>query len=224
MSRVTFTRLSDAPPPLRETLDVDADGSWRAWRSVGQAIGRFAGAGDAAAPGHRIVTLAEAATEIDPPGPGDASADTTWDTIEAGGTSLRVPYRATPEGAWGELLAACRGLLDDAITSPKAAIGMTLVAPDRVRLEHRGDEPLPVELGGATVEATVWTADGTFIASGTGRVAADHVDAGPGWTTDVELEGIDPSGGGQPVVFVSFVANDGGVFVPVVLSAGRAPG
>ncbi len=224
MSRVALARLSDAPPPLRETLDVDPDGSWRVWRSVGQAIGRFGGSGDAAAAGQRIVMLAEAATDTDPPGPGDASADTTWDTIEVGSTSLRLPYRAAPDGPWGELLAACRGLLDDAIASPKAAIGMTLMAPDRVRLEHRGDEPLPIELGAASVEATAWTADGAFIASGSGRVAADHVDAGPGWAIDVDLDGIDASAGGQPVVFVSFVANDGGVFIPVVLSAGRAPG
>ncbi len=225
MTRVAFARLSDAPPPLREMLDVDDDGSWRVWRSVGPAIGRFAGTGDAAAgAGREIVELAAAAEGAETPRGGDSSPDATVDSIDLGGRSVSVPYRQTPDGPWGDLFEACRGLLDEAVSHPVAAIGMELAGADRVRLKHRGEEPLPVEFGSAQVEATLWTPDGAFVASGTGRIDAGHVDAGSGWSLEVPLEGIEPSAKGEPVVFVSFVADDGGVYVPVVLSAGRAPG
>jgi hypothetical protein len=224
MSRVAFARLSDAPPPLREMLDIDDDGSWRVWRSVGTAIGRFAGSGDAdAGAGRGILELAAAAEQSEPPRGDEFPADATVDSIDLGGRSVSVPYRQSPDGPWGKLFKACRDLLDEALTQPLAAIGLELAGSGRVRLEHRGDESLPVEFGAAQVEATVWTPDGTFVASGTGKIDAGHVDAEPGWSLEVSLEGIDASAKGQPVVFVSFVADDGGVYIPVVLSAGRAP-
>jgi hypothetical protein len=223
MSRVAFARLSDAPPPVREILDVEDDGSWTVWRSVGLAIGRFAGSGEAASgAGKRIIALAAAAEADEPPADGNFPPDATVDSIDLGGRSVSVPYRETVGGSWGELLAACRGLLDEALEHPRAAIGLVVAGPDRVRLEHRGEEPLPIELGSAQVEATVW-ADGVFVAAGTGRIKSGRLDAGPGWSLDVQLEGIDPSAKGEAVTFVSFVADDGGVYIPVVLSAGRAP-
>ncbi len=224
MSRVTFARLSDAPPPLREMLDVEADGSWRAWRSVGQAIGRFAGDGATT-----LAALAERAATESPPPTGELPPDASVDRItitQAGRRRSHVrSFGSTqrPAGAWGELVAACRALLDDAIAHPTAAIGLVVTAPDLVRLEHRGDGPLPIELGSAQVEATVWK-DGAFVVAGSGQIVAGHVDAGPGWSLEVPLTGIDPSASGDAVVFVSFVADDGGVYIPVTLSAGRAPG
>jgi hypothetical protein len=224
VSRVSFDRLSDAPPPLRETLDVEDDGSWRVWRSVGQAIGRFAGSPEVAdSAGKRILELAAAAEGSDPPSKGKFPPDATIERIHVGDRSATVPYRHTPDGPWGELVAASRRLLDEAIAHPRAAIRLVVVGPDRVRLEHRGQEPLPIELGSAQVEATVWH-DGAFVGAGMGRIDAGHVDAGPGWSLDVPLEGIDPSAGGEAVIFVSFVADDGGVYIPVTLSAGRGPG
>lgn len=224
MSRVAFARLSDAPPPLREMLDVDDDGSWRAWRSVGLAIGRFAGSGDAAGgAGRRILELAAEAEASEPPRDGGDAPDATVDSIDLGDRSVWVPYRKTPDGPWGKLFQATRDLLDEAVSHPLAAIGMELAGPNRVRLEHRGTEPLSLEFGAAGVEATLWTPDGIFVASGTGKVDAGHVDAGPGWSIEVPLDGIDPAAKGEPVVFVSFVADDAGVYIPVVLSAGRAP-
>jgi hypothetical protein len=222
MSRVAFARLSDAPPPMREKLDIDDDGAWQAWRSVGRAIGRFSGSGGVAG-ADRILALATAAESMEPPDPGGKTRDTTFDTLTIGDRSVRLPYRGILDGPWGELLTACRDLLNDALDHPTAAIGITITAPDRVRLEHRGDETLSVEFGAARVDAQVWTAEGVFVASGTGTVDAGHVDAGPGWSIEVPLGGIDPAGD-EPVVFVSFVADDGGVFIPVVVSAGRAPG
>jgi hypothetical protein len=222
MTRITFARLSDAPPPMREMLEIEDDGSWRAWRSVGQAIGRFADRGGADAAGRRIVELAAATEEADPPAASEFHPDATVDTIRVGERSVAVSYRASRTGPWGELLSATRGLLDDAISHPTAAIGLVLVANDRVRLEHRGTDPLPIELGSAQVEATVWQ-HGVFVGAGTGRVEAGHVDTGPGWSLDVALDGIDPAANGEAVVFVSFVADDGGVYIPVTLSAGRAP-
>ncbi len=225
-SRVAFARLSDAPPPAREMLAVAADGSWTAWRSIGAAIGRFAGAAGtgAADAGERIVELAEAAAAAEPPRAGELPPDATVDSLEVAGRSATIGSRDEPEGPWGALFAACRGLIEAATDHPAAAIALVIAGPDRVRLEQRGAGALTVELGEAPVQGAVWTPAGEFVATGTGRLPAGRVEAGPGWSLDVALEGIDAATEGQLVVSVSFVADDGGVYIPVTLAAGQVPG
>lgn len=222
MSRVAYTRSSDAPPPLLETLDVEADGSWRAWLSNGPVIGRF----EDDAGGGEILAAADAASGEAPPEPADLSSHPTVDRVVLGasGTEVAVPASAEPGGAWGTLLAASRSLVESAAAHPASALAIVIVAPNRIRIEQRGIRPLTVEFGRASVDATVWAGDGTFVASGRGTVDAERVEAGPGWALEVALDGIDGPVRGDMVVAVSFVADDGGVYIPVMLAAGRAPG
>jgi hypothetical protein len=221
MTTIAFTRSSDAPPPMLDTLDVDEDGSWRAWRSVGETIGRFSGSDLGS-----LVGLARRAAAETPPTASDVPADATLDRLELGdGHAVAVVGASTrPSGAWGDLLAACREAIEDATTHPTAAISIVVLGHDRVRLEHRGTGALSLELGGARAQASLWTAAGEFLATGTGGVDLGRVETGPGWSVEIPVEGIDPMIAGGMVVSVSFVVDDGGVFIPVMLAAGRGPG
>jgi hypothetical protein len=221
MTTVAFTRSSDAPPPMLDTLDVDEDGSWRAWRSVGETIGRFSGSDLGS-----VVGLARRAAAEPPPTASDVPADATLDRLELGdGHAVAIVGVSTrPTGAWGDLFDACREAIEDATTHPTAAISIVVLGHDRVRLEHRGTDMLPVELGRVQAQASLWTTAGAFLATGTGGVDLGRVEAGPGWSVEIPLEGIDPTLPGGLVVSVSFVADDGGVFIPVMLAAGRGPG
>jgi hypothetical protein len=228
---VSFSRVSGSPPPARALLEVHADGSWTAWRSIGLAVGRFAAEGGAESPGARIIELGEATAGADAPELGDQPLDTTIDRVAVDGRSVAVGYRAEPDGPWGELLAACRELLDKATDHPVAAIGLAIVAPDRLRLEHHGEMPIRVDLSGLRGEGTVWTDAGEYLARGVPRLGGDEregsggqVEAGPGWSADIVLEGLDPSTPGNLVVTMTLAVEDNGQRVPVALSAGRAPG
>jgi len=225
VSRVSFARISGAPPPAREILEVEADGSWTAERATGRAVGRFAGPADeAGGVGARIVELADAAAENEPPGIGDQRVDATVDRVTVGERSLVAEYRSDPGGPWGELLRSCRALLEEAIDHPVAAIAMNIAGPGVLRLEHRGSEPVRLDLGGARAEGTVWTEAGEFLTRGKGRLDLGPVEAGPGWTQDIVLEGLDPEADGNLVAIVRFAIESGGTLVPAALSAGRAPG
>jgi hypothetical protein len=225
VSRVSFARVSGAPPPARELLSIEDDGSWTAWRSTGRAAGRFAGPAGTNGPGARIIALAAAAADSPDPGPPpNAPVDTTMDHVTVDGRSVTIGYRAVPEGPWGQLLEALRGLLKEAIEHPVAAIALAIAGPDVLRLEHRGTEPLNVDLTGASAEGTVWTESGEYLTRGLGRLDAGPIEASPGWTAMVPLEGLEPDKPGNLVATMALAAEDGGELVPVRLSAGRAPG
>lgn len=218
-----FTRASDAPPPLLETVDVDADGSWRAWRSNGAVVGRFG----APTGGERVAAATRAAGLAQVPAGVELPPDAVVDRLRIGGDDgpvAAISSSARPDGPWGDAFDACRSLVDEAAGHPVAALGIVAVRADRVTIEHRGAAPITVEFGGARADATVWAPDGSFVAAGAGMLRAGRVAAAPGWSLDVPLEGIDPSTEGELVVSISFVADDGGVYVPVMLAAGRAPG
>jgi hypothetical protein len=228
---VSFSRISGSPSPSHESLDVRSDGTWTAWRSTGLAAGRFAGEGGPGSRGARIVELADAAVDADAPELGEQPMDPTIDRVEVDGHSVTVEYREEPDGPWGELLAACRALLDEAVDRPVAAIALAEVAPDRLRLEHRGSEPLRVDASGLRGEATVWSDAGEYLTRGVPRldpadpaVAEGPVEAQPGWAVDIVLEGLDPAKPGNRVLIITLAVEDAGQRMPVALSAGRAPG
>jgi len=224
VSRVLFTRISGSPPPAQEVLAIEADGSWTAHLVTGTVVGRFAGPAGDGGPGGRIVDLADRAVASEPPAIGNQPLDATIDRVSVDGRSLVTEYRTDPGGPWGDLLGACRALLFDAVANPVAAIAMVVAAPDRLRLEHRGTEPMSVDMNGAEVEGTVWTESGEYLTRGTARLDAGPVEAGPGWHRDVLLEGLDPAKPGNLVAIIGFAIELGGSYVPVTLSAGRAPG
>jgi len=221
VSAVVFMRLSSAPPPLREVLEVDDDGSWRAWRSNATAVGRFAGERG----GGRILDATRAAAASGPP-PAPAAGgvlDEATDELVVDGIAVEVASGDTPAGPWGDAFGAARDLIDDAPNHPLAAIALRIIEPGRVRLEHRGSEALEVELGSGRFEAIVYDAAGIPTDDAFGPVDLGQVTARPGWSADLEVVPMAPAPGGKLEIEVSFVADDGGVYVPVTVSATWPP-
>jgi hypothetical protein len=218
VSVVSFRRLSSAPPPLREVVEVKDDGSWRAWRSNATAVGRFAGSDPG---GRRVLETGRAAVASGPPPATSAGGalDEATDELDVSGTQVELTYGDTPAGAWGEAFEAARDLLSDAPNHPLAAIALLVRAPGLLRLEHHGSEPLAVELGSGRFEAIVYDAAGMPVDSSFGPVDLGQITAGPGWSADVEVESLTPPPGGKLDVEVSFVADDDGVYIPVSVSA-----
>jgi hypothetical protein len=223
VSLVRLMRLSDAPPPAREVLDVADDGSFTAWRSIHDVVGRFAGS---MPDPEGLRGLVAAVSGDAPPSAGTLPLDATVDSLEAAGRELEVSANGSVDGAWGALLEACRTVLAGVGSSPVAAVALVIKGPGALRLEHRGTGPLAIELANLWVEVTRWRGD-TPVGSAERSVAGHgRVEAGPGWSLDVELEGGPATGdpGDLLTASASFVAEDAGVYVPVVVSGRAAAG
>lgn len=220
MTLVEFKRLADAPPPERELLAVDDEGRAVAWRSTGTAVGRFSGAVrelDA------LQAAVASAGRADPPVAGDLRPDASVEVVTTGGRTARVAARRPVEGAWSPLVEACRSELDAITGSPLAAVAGTVLPWGGLRLEHRGADPLPLELGSLAATFKLWR-EGRLAASAPipeGGAPGDlgSVEAGPGWAVELRPDGLDLAGGGILAVEATFVADDGGVYVPVRITA-----
>ncbi len=214
-----LSRLSDAPPPARELLEVADDGTLSGWRSQGPGIGRFGGS----APDiDGLRALIGAAVATPEPEIGRLSLDATIESLEADGRSARFSVHTTPDGPWGALLLAARSLLDDTLPSaPVATLALVIDEGRGLRLEHRGSDPVAVELGSAWAEMTRWR-DGTPVGSSEARgIGLGRVEAGPGWSALIAMDVPAGEAGDLLTASAWFVAEDTGIYVPVVLT-GRA--
>jgi hypothetical protein len=219
MTLVTFHRTADDPPPLREILRVEPDGTFRMWRSNAEAVGRFAGT----VPGFEaLAAQVGAARAAEPPAAGRQPADATLDTIEVDGFEVTLRPSQRPDGPWGGLAARLRDLLKELLAQPEAAIALDIGAAggfERVRLVQRGSSALPIKLGSLDVTLEVFR-DTTTVATGHGSpIAARDVAAGPGWSEEVAVPALEVPAGTVLLVRASFVAVDDGVLVPVTVEA-----
>lgn len=209
MSDLVYRRLSASRPPVREQAVLRPDGALEVWRSNGPVVGRLAGrATDAEA----IATRFHAARREPRPGGGATPADAVFEVLETDDATIELRAGDDPGGPWGELLATCRDAVDHP-GAPIAAIGLVIEGPGRLRLEHRGSEPLRVGLG-AVIAETVAFRDGAQAGLAQARFADGAVDALPGWAHAIDLEAVDAVGA-TVVASVSFSANDAGVWIPV---------
>jgi hypothetical protein len=216
VSLVRLSRLSDAPPPARELLDVDDDGSVAGWLSQGPAIGRFAGSVPDIT---GLRGLVDAAAGTDPPSTATFPHDATIDRLRVAGDELVTSDKTTPDGAWGELLAATRALLDGLVGSPAAAIALEVAGPGLVRLVHRGSDVLPIRLETLTIDVTRWRDDNPVGSKELSGLGLGRVEAGPGWSQDLPIDGGPEGEPGDLLTAVAwFVAEDDGVYVPVLVT------
>lgn len=217
---LAFGRHGSAFPPERELLHVDADGSYVLWRSFGAAaVGRFRGTVPDL---DGLEQQVDAARGAPAPGPPAVEPDASVEVVALrDGEEVELAADGSVGGPWGALVATCRRLLDVLTESPSAAVVASLPDAATLRLAHAGDEVLPVELGSLAVEVTRWHEGLQVGWSTTHPSGLGHVDAGPGWALDVALDPAATAGPGQLVVTATFVANDGGVYVPVVATARR---
>lgn len=226
MTLVTWRRLSSMPPPERELLDVDADGAFRLWRSIAPVVGRFGGSLPAGAAGD-LERLVAAVGSSAAPRPGSLPPDASVEQLEIAGVRSIFEAGADASAPWGELLAACRRIAEERTDSPVAAIELEFELAEgsaRIRLVHRGTGTLPVELAAGRAKVAVWRGmlNPANVAAG---FDLGRVDAGPGWSaeTTAPLPGLEA--GDKVTATVTFIVDDGGVFIPVAMSATvAAPG
>jgi hypothetical protein len=210
---VTFARIAFSPPPLRELLAVGADGAATGWRSNGPAVGRFASRVETMEP-LRAAIAGLAAGAGQSPDSLELVPDAAWEEIGAAGQTARFAADDEVVGPWGAVVDQCRQLLEKVSESPTAAIVALVDAGGHVRLEHRGDDSLPLELAALKVLLTLWR-DGQEAARAATGTRGERVEAGPGWSLDLPDASIDLRGGGKLVAEASFTADDEGVLVPV---------
>ena len=212
MTPLTFRRTSDAPPREHEILEIAADGSFALWRSVGPTVGRFAGAVPDPA---RLGAEVEAALDARPPATDELPPDSSLERIEIGDTTVAFAARRTPDGPWGTLVERLRALMSDLTDHPLASLVLVVDDPAMPRLEHRGTEPLLLQLVQPVAIATVWR-NGEHVA--TVRGAADTigaVEAGPGWHLDIPVPAVRDEEGDRVVIQVAVDAHHGKLILPV---------
>lgn len=215
MTMLGFGRYGTVYPPDRETLRVDADGTFTMWRSYGApAVGRFSGV----VPSPDVLRKqARAAAAVSPPTARPLEPDESVESLTLDGRDeVELPAGIRPDGPWGILLHSCRELLDELTALPSAAVVASFAGPATLRLAHAGSYPLPTELDSLVVEVTRWHESAQ---AGRATVHPDglgHVEASPGWVLDVPLDPEVCQGPGQVIATATFVAVDDGVYVPVV--------
>lgn len=219
MSAISFQRFSDRFPPERELLEIDADGTFTMWRSYGGGrAGRFAGT---VTDPERVSGLVAAVTGATPPEAAEAELDASVEVLRAGDTTIEVDADRRVDGPWGDALTFCREQMRTLTSEPVAAIEGELRPDGVMRLSHVGTEALPLELAHLNVHVVSWLDGLERASSRTKPEGLGPVDAGPGWTLDVDVD-PDVLNDGKIVATATFVAVDDGIFVPVVVTARSA--
>ena len=216
------------PPPDREILTIDEDGTFTMWRSIGSAVqpsspvGRFAGRLD----DQTLESLKSAIVEVALVGdittklkPGSAVVN-----IDTGLVKARMGIHDEPENAWSQLVAIMKGLLKQLTTKPEAAISLT-VSDDgrRAHLEHLGQQPLELDLSQLTVYAVLWegykiVAEWTFSTSDSEEEIPIVVDTN--WQMDLPFDHhFEPGDNQRVVAYVTFSIFNEDRLVPVRLTS-----
>ncbi len=176
-------------PALAEMVEVADDGAISGWRTVSTSgVGWFTGvlpADETDALSAMVSAVAGTAPPSGLPAPGAPT-----ETLELGdGDPVSVEHVVGSDpGAWSQLVAAARQLLERLTDFPRAAIGISLPAAGRARLAHLGPDPVVLDLATITVEATAWRGYYEPAGDWSGAVAGpERVEATPGWTHDLEL-------------------------------------
>lgn len=219
MTPLIYRRLSSMPPPEREILEVDENGSFALWRSVAPTAGRFGGSLPAVASADLARTLTGIGTGGPAaPDPGRLPADAGVEQLEVGARRAAVAAGEDPGGPWGELLTTCRRLADELTQWPLAAVALEVeVASCRVRLVHRGDATLSLRLAAARIQVEAWQGTHCLAAHGVSGLGLDRVEAGPGWSLEAAVPPLGVEPGDRVTAEATFVVEDAGIYVPVAL-------
>lgn len=122
-------------------------------------------------------------------------------------------------GTWGDLVAVARRLLDDLADQPEAALAMDLGTEGgrvQVHLRQLGGGDLRVLLGAGRLEMSVERSGGGVAGTVVGFAAGEAI-VGPGWSLATAVDGLAPQAGDRLAAEATFVVDDGGIYVPVVL-------
>jgi hypothetical protein len=218
---IRYARTGGRPPSDDERLEVDADGTWRLWRTMGGSrVGAFAGRLD---PGRRrrlgaaLESIRQGARSQEPRVPDSAS-----ESFHAGSLSLHVASGDAVSGEWARLVRLIRRWSSSFTTEPEAALELIPGSggPDGAeppRLERLGSGELRVYPDTLHVEAFARGADEVItdrVVAGEGRAGSNRRGDGEptdaGWSLPLELSRrLDAPPGGRLEWWV-FIDVDGG--------------
>lgn len=216
---MSFCRVGGRPPADDEAVTIAEDGSFEAHRTLGgRRIGRFAGSLPAA-------TLRALARDVEAVADADdlavpTPADGATETVRLGRRDrARMGSNERPPRPWAALVQRLREILRDVVVeSPVAALELQDADDGGVRLTHIGEEPLEVDLEGATWQATrldaqgvpVARTNGTIDAAAAGETAGAWTRAVPGWSLEVPLgDATDVAAGTSRQVLLFVTVRDG---------------
>lgn len=218
-------RAGGRPPADDEALEIAADGSFTAIRTVsGTRAGRFAGRLPAATVKalQRDVAAVADGPDVVHPTPRDGATE----VVEAAGHSIRMGSNDPAPPPWRPLVRRLRELAEERVLRDPVAAVELQAGRDGVALVHAGSEGLrldPTTLGGELIRAG---ADGVPlerrpIAAGSGDVV--RVDAG--WRLDLAAgEPLEFRAGERLIARVEVEIDHDGRFRLVSLYADVVPG
>lgn len=219
------------PPRDNEKIEIDAQGRFSMWRSVGaasfppSAIGRFSG--KIGAEDFEVIQKRVAAADsvgsrsITPP------PDASIVRIDTGKTQASFGLNEEPEGPWGDLDALFAELLYSLTEHPVAALMVEVSQHGNyAKLVHLGTEPLKLNLASLNIRAVLWQGykkhgDWSVAAGNEGDLS--EVIAEPGWSMELPFaHGFAEKEGMQVVAYVTLKVYDGDTVIPVSLETSRA--
>jgi|GEM_PF-2460678 len=224
---VTYLRAGGMnPPPDREELTIENDGSFRLWRSVGwatyppTAIGLFAGKLEPDTLNELKLETA-AANKVGKikriPMPGSAVEE-----INTGKAKAEILDYVELEAGWKELVERLRQMLHDLTASPRAAIELHhLTDKNELELVHLGTTALKLDLSELVIKArhmdkkTYSTIAEWQFDQNMGKITAE-----PGWSLKLPFKPdftLNPDS--EVLVFATFTIFDGNKRVPVSIQA-----
>jgi hypothetical protein len=196
---------------------LEVSGSaFRAWRQVAAgAVGHFGGE-LTEEESDRLAGVVHACESADPAPPSPPRPGASVVHVDIDGTSISYGSGSAPPGPWAHLDRLLASLCDAVTDRPTAAIAIAVFGSD-ARLEHRGADPIRVDLTSAEFVAVAWRGWYEEAARTEGALAGASEDVGPGWSTPVPIGDL-PTDGTTVHVRVRFVLGSGADATPVELA------
>ena len=223
-----YARTGGMPPADDERLEVDADGAWRLWRTMGgERVGSFRGR--LSADRRRRLARALEAAQAAPPARTSARArpDGAHEAFRAGRRVLVVPAGQPVAGGWAPLVRLVRrwSVAFARVPDAEAALGLELRASGPAIVRHGGE---PLRVWPPTLHADAYARDAAGIVVGRGSVDDDGappggaVATGPGWSLPVSrlpIPSTPPGGRLEVWAWLDIEGPDGAVTVRLVATA-----
>lgn len=216
------------PPRDMEELEIEADGTFSLWRSVGWAtqppspVGRFKGQLD---PGlntiiEQEINQARQAGKVEIP----LLPDSPVETVNLEGAQLKLGIHDTPAGSWGALITHLRSLLGELTIFPQAAIALEITSDgQKARLVHQGTQPLQLNLQNLSVRAVLWqeyNAISDWYAPTANANSPQQLTASKNWSLDLPFQhNFELKADCRVAAYVNFAALKENQETPVSLEA-----
>ena len=158
---VSYQRLGGRGVGQDERLEVDADGSFRAWRSVSERRAGAFGGTLAASDLDELTALANDAVAVEPIRSQQRVEGGAVERVAVRETALTLADATDPGVAWTALLRRVRELVLRSVDHPVAALeASTDAAASVLAVEAIGSAPIEADVSGGTVRVTARLATG----------------------------------------------------------------